>query len=115
MANLKRTQGRWVLQAGDTELALFVDLESGRMKAKDQNGNEDFLSNYLPNVIGATPTKEVFTSTASQTVFTVTGTPDNVDVWINGVFTQEYTLADSNVTLDKAPITGSEVVIRKYF
>lgn len=112
--NLKRSEGRFVLQVGDSELAVFVDLATGRLKVKDYEGNEAFASEFLPNA-GSTSIKQVFTSTASQTDFTLTGEPNNVDVWVNGVYTQDYSLSASTVTLGEAPITGSEVVIRKYF
>jgi len=63
---------------------------------------------------GTQSTKQVFNSTLNQQAFTLNSAPNNVDVWINGVLTQDYTLNNFTLTLDSAPLTGSEVVVRKY-
>ena len=59
-------------------------------------------------------TKESFTSTAAQVDFVLSSTPNNVDVYINDIFTSDYTLTTNTVTLGESPITGSIVIIRKY-
>jgi hypothetical protein len=66
---------------------------------------------------GTSSTKQSFTSTASQTLFTLSTTPSNVDVWVDGQYQIEsvdYTLSTNEVTLTNGAFANSIVTIRKY-
>lgn len=59
---------------------------------------------------------DLYTSTSNQTAFTLSASPvdeDHLIVFIEGVYQNKnsYTLSGSSLTLDSAPITGSEVVV----
>jgi len=59
---------------------------------------------------------DLFTSTSSQTAYTLTTTPsteNNLIVFVEGVYQNKnsYTLSSNTLTLDAAPATGSEVVV----
>ena len=59
---------------------------------------------------------DLFTSTASQTDYTLSTTPsteDNLIVFVEGVYQNKnsYTLSGTTLTLDAAPATSSEVVV----
>ena len=67
---------------------------------------------------GSTPLKELFTATASQTVFTLSDSPVNVEIWIDRVYqidTIDYTYSSGTVTLATGADAGSKVVVRKFY
>ena len=62
-------------------------------------------------------TKELFTATASQTEFTLTSSPDNVDVVadrVNQIETIDYNYATGVVTMIDIQDSGTKIEIRKY-
>jgi hypothetical protein len=62
-------------------------------------------------------TKETFTATAAQTVFTLTEEPNNVDVYIDRMYQLEgidYTLSTNQVTLTEGAYLNSIITIRKH-
>ena len=89
--------------------------DDARTWAAKSNANFSYLESLINSVIAST--KETFTATASQTVFTLSTTPSNVDVWVDGQYqllTTDYTLLNDEVTLTQGAYAGSIVTIRKF-
>ena len=64
-----------------------------------------------------TATKETFTATDLQTVFNLSSSPTNVDVFIDGQVlteTTDYTFSGSTVTLTEGADLNAKVTVRKY-
>jgi hypothetical protein len=62
-------------------------------------------------------TKELLTATAAQTLFVLSTTPTNIDVWADRVYQIEsidYTLAGNQLTMTDGQDSGTKLVVRKY-
>ena len=83
------------------------------------NNDPNFYTNIvsLINTKGNISSKELFTATAAQTVFTLSSIPGTLDVWVDRVYQIEsidYTILDNIVTMTEGVDLNSIVVIRKY-
>lgn len=67
--------------------------------------------------LSTSSSKEAFTATASQTIFTLTNSPANVDVMKDDVMLIEdvhYTFTGNTVTLTTGAFSGSVITVRKF-
>ena len=80
------------------------------------NGHLGITSNAISSV-SLDLNKETFVALLGQTEFVLTTSPNNVDMFINGVLVVDensYALNEDTVTTTKQLFAGDVVVLRKY-